>query len=199
LKILLVDNYDSFTYNLAHYLEQFPIALSIVRPPEIPWKNLNKFDGIVLSPGPGLPSDSDYHNQIISESKLSIPILGICLGHQAIGAFFGVKLKKLPKVLHGIQNTCNILVDDPLFMDVPKSFTIGHYHSWILDDQTFSSYLEILANDEEDSIMVFKHKKASLYGIQFHPESILTPHGFLLLKNWITLIRDQKNPRPLPK
>ncbi len=186
-RILIVDNYDSFTFNLVHYLEEIPgVEVFVFRNNEITVEDAGKYDAIVISPGPGLPSEAGITLTLIRKYAGQIPILGVCLGHQAIAEAFGGKLRQLQEVIHGLERKCIVLKsDDPIFENIPTEFIAGRYHSWVPDEKTFPSTLEVLAVDENNCIMVLKHKHHSVYGMQFHPESIMTPEGKRLLRNWV--------------
>lgn len=187
--ILLLDNYDSFTYNLQQYLAELTEEEIIVcRNDEISLDEVNHFDRIVLSPGPGLPEDAGILIPLIKRYASTKPILGVCLGHQAIAMAFGGGLKQLQQVLHGIPREVNILKkDDPLFNSMPENFVAGRYHSWVPDENNWSPDLEVLAVDNDQNIMILKHTIFPVYGMQFHPESILTPYGKDLIKNWLAI------------
>lgn len=185
--ILVVDNYDSFTYNLVHYLEALNCKVTVLRNDEIELEEVKNYDKILLSPGPGLPSEAGLLNKIIKEYASSKSILGICLGQQAIGEVFGSTLKNLEKVYHGTATKAKILVDDEsLFKNIPTEFWVGRYHSWVVEKSDLSPDLEVTSVDENGEIMSLRHKFFDVRGVQFHPESILTPHGKQILENWIS-------------
>jgi anthranilate synthase component 2 len=185
-KIVIIDNYDSFTYNLVHYLEELDCEVTVLRNDEFELEELKSFDDIILSPGPGMPSESGLLNQVIVTYASSKKILGICLGQQAIGEVFGGSLLNLDKVYHGIATTINVLVgDEILFQNLPKQFEVGRYHSWVINPTDFPEDLEVTASAENGEIMAIRHKTYNVKGVQFHPESILTPHGKTILSNWI--------------
>ncbi|WP_447636508.1 anthranilate synthase component II [Flavobacterium microcysteis] len=185
--ILVVDNYDSFTYNLVHYLEALDCQVTVLRNDEIELEEVKNYDKILLSPGPGLPSEAGLLNQIIKEYASSKSILGICLGQQAIGEVFGSTLKNLEKVYHGTATKAKILVgDEPLLKNIPTEFWVGRYHSWVVEKSNLGPDLEITSVDENGEIMSLRHKNFDVRGMQFHPESILTPYGKQILENWIT-------------
>ncbi len=188
-RILLLDNYDSFTWNLVHYLEMLTEdKICVFRNDEISLDEVAKFDRIVLSPGPGMPSDAGILLPLIKKFYAVKPILGVCLGHQAIAESFGGSLLQLSEVVHGLQRKC-ILTDnsDSFFKDVPISFDVGRYHSWVVDESTLPTIFKVLARDEQSTIMAMKHTSLPIYSVQFHPESIMTPFGKQILKNWISL------------
>lgn len=186
MRLLLIDNYDSFTWNLVHYLEELiPDKITVIRNDEITPRQLSSFDRLILSPGPGLPSESGNLMESIAEAVEKMPVLGVCLGLQALVEHYGGKLMQLPTVVHGLQRDCHIVQDDPIFEDIPRKFAAGRYHSWVADRETFPSCFDILAVDELLAIMAIKHKTLPVYGLQFHPESIMTPDGKAILKNWL--------------
>lgn len=189
--ILLLDNYDSFTYNLQQYLAELTKEeVAVFRNDEISLEDVAQFDRIVLSPGPGLPADAGILIPLIKMYAHQKPILGVCLGHQAIAVAFGGELKQLQQVLHGIPREVIVTSQEhPLFKTIPARFIAGRYHSWVPDEQNFSSELEILARDDDQNIMILKHKEFPIYGVQFHPESILTPFGKVLIKNWLDITK----------
>ena len=182
--IAIIDNYDSFTYNLVHYIEQFSTECKVFRNDKVKLSELKKFNKIVISPGPGMPSEVPVLNQIIKEFASTKPILGVCLGMQAIAEFYGSKLFNLSHVLHGVKKPCVFDKDDILFKGVISPLEVGHYHSWIIDNESLPSELKVIARDQNNSIMAIKHVKHPLYGVQFHPESVLTPNGINLIENW---------------
>ncbi len=187
-KIVVVDNYDSFTYNLVHYLEALDCEVTVFRNDEIELDEIASFDKILLSPGPGIPDEAGLLKQIIRTYSKSKSILGICLGQQAIAEVFGGKLINLEKVYHGVESHIAITVDDePLFTGIPNSITVGRYHSWSVDKSSFPSALEITSVDSNGEIMSLRHKTFDVRGVQFHPESVLTPNGKSILRNWLSM------------
>ncbi len=189
MKILVLDNYDSFVYNLVHYLEEITGGIvDIYRNDEIDIDKVKEYDYIILSPGPGLPKDAGIMPELIKRYAATKPILGVCLGHQAIGEAFGSSLTNLSKVYHGVATEMQVVGDkDGLFRDISPDFQAGRYHSWIIDKSTLSDELEITAVDDDGEIMAIKHKKYNLKGVQFHPESIMTPEGKKLLANFLNI------------
>lgn len=183
--IALIDNYDSFTYNLVHYLKEYEEDIDVFRNDEIAIETLSSYSHIVISPGPGLPNEIPFLNAVYSAFAGSKKILGVCLGMQAMVQFYGGKLYNLPEVLHGRQGSCIIEMDDPVFNTISSPFLIGHYHSWGVNDKGMPNETSVLARDLEGRIMMIKHDKDPSYGIQFHPESILCPVGKRLLYNWL--------------
>ena len=182
-KILVIDNYDSFTYNLVHYLEDLDCEVEVFRNDMIDINHVNNFDKILLSPGPGIPDEAGLLKSIIANYYKTKNFLGVCLGHQAIAETLGCDLLNLDDVFHGISTEIKVVKDDVLFTSIPKTLKVGRYHSWVVKE--LNDEFELLAHDYDKNIMAFKHKKFKLWGVQFHPESILTEHGKILLKNWI--------------
>lgn len=186
IKVFVVDNYDSFTYNLVHYLEDLNADVVVKRNDRFDLGELISFDKIILSPGPGLPRDAGLMSELIRDFHSSHSILGICLGHQAIGEFFGSKLINPEKVYHGVSSELKLVTRrNYLFKDIPEKFSAGRYHSWCISNDEFPDELEITAVDENKMIMAISHRKFDVHGLQFHPESILTGHGKTILQNWI--------------
>lgn len=186
-KILLIDNYDSFTYNLIDHLRSMRgVSYKIIKNDKINLGNIKLYDKILLSPGPGIPSDAGQIKQIIKEFASTKSILGVCLGHQAIGEVFGAQLKNLPKVFHG--NIERITVRnriDYLFKGLDKYFNAGLYHSWIISEDCFPNCLDITATARGGKIMAISHRKYDIKGVQFHPESYMTPMGRKIISNWV--------------
>ena len=187
MNILVFDNYDSFTYNLVHLVEKILHSrVTVVRNDEIPLEKVKAFDKIILSPGPGVPSEAGLLLPLIKEYASSKSILGVCLGHQAIGEAFGGSLINLDTVYHGVATDAHITVPSaPLFKGLPSTISVGRYHSWIVDDQTLPADLEVTALDDNGFIMAMQHQSLDVMGVQFHPESVLTPVGETILKNWL--------------
>ncbi len=185
-KIALIDNYDSFTFNLVHYLEDLNCKVMVFRNDEFELEELKDFDTILLSPGPGIPSESGLLLEVIKTYASTKKILGICLGHQAIGEVFGATLQNLNKVYHGVANTVTQTGNESLFNTLPPQFQVGRYHSWVINKDDFPEVLEITSLSENGDIMSIRHKLFNLKGIQFHPESILTPQGKTILSNWLS-------------
>ncbi len=188
-KILIIDNYDSFTYNLVHYVESNPnFEVEVIRNNEIAINDVDNYNTIILSPGPGLPKDAGILNDIIEEYAPTKKILGVCLGMQAIGEAFGGSLINLDEVSHGVASPIKVLdTQDELFKGLPNSFNTGRYHSWVLDTNNFPEVLKITSVGNNGEIMSFKHKKYKVYGVQFHPESILTEYGKELIANFLSI------------
>ena len=187
MKILVFDNYDSFTYNLVHLVEKIlPVKVEVYRNDQIPLEKVKEYDKIILSPGPGVPSEAGMLLPLIKEYASTKKILGVCLGHQAIGEAFGGKLINLSKVFHGIATSCKIINgSSELFTGLPSEIEVGRYHSWIVSKDNFPNELEITAEDENGYIMAMQHRTYDIQGVQFHPESVLTPKGEAILKNWL--------------
>ena len=186
-KVVIIDNYDSFTYNLVHYLEALDCEVTVFRNDEFELHELASFDKILLSPGPGLPSDAGLLKQVITAYAQRKSILGVCLGLQAIAEVFGGKLLQLNHVHHGVASTITIQAEDELYSNLPKKIQVGRYHSWVMDPENIPNDLTVTAVDENNEIMSIKHNYLFIRGVQFHPESILTPHGKTILKNWLAL------------
>ena len=187
MKILVFDNYDSFTYNLVHLVEKITNEkVSVFRNDEISLEEVKAYDKIILSPGPGIPEEAGLLLALIKEYAATKSILGVCLGHQAIGEAFGGTLINLDKVYHGVATSINILNEEaPILKGLGKQIEVGRYHSWILSKDNFPAELEITAEDENGYIMALQHKTFDVQGVQFHPESVLTPIGEKLMRNWL--------------
>jgi len=191
MKILIFDNYDSFTYNLVHVVEKIIRAKTdVFRNDKIPLEKISEYDKIILSPGPGLPSESGLLLPLIKEYASSKSILGVCLGQQAIAEVFGGKLINLKEVYHGVATKIKIKEnrnksENDIFKDLPGELEVGRYHSWIVGEENFPSDLEITAKDENGYIMALQHKDFDVQGVQFHPESVLTPAGEKMMRNWL--------------
>ena len=188
MKILVFDNYDSFTYNLVHLVKKvLPDAqVAVHRNDEISLEKVAQYDKIILSPGPGIPSEAGLLLSLIKEYAPKKPILGVCLGHQAIGEAFGGKLVNLSTVYHGISTSCKLnAAGSKLFEGLPENIQIGRYHSWVVSEEGFPEELEITARDDNGYIMALQHKTFDVQGVQFHPESVLTPDGETILRNWL--------------
>ncbi len=184
-KILVIDNYDSFVYNLVHYLEELACQVTVVRNNEVDLDSIEKYDKILLSPGPGIPDEAGLLKEIIIRYAPTKSILGVCLGQQAIGEVFGGKLINLDSVFHGVSTKINVSVDDEsLFKNIEKELMVGRYHSWVVDPN-LPFILEATSFDENGQIMSLRHREYDVKGVQFHPESVLTPMGKQIMKNWI--------------
>ena len=191
MKIVIIDNYDSFTYNLAHLIKELGAEVVVYRndQPEVQALIDNadniEFDKIVLSPGPGIPSEAGLLLDVIRTFAGKKPILGVCLGHQAIAEVFGAKLINLSDVFHGVATVGTQLGNDIVFSGLPMSIVMGRYHSWVVSRDNFPECLEITAESEGGQIMALRHKEYDIHGIQFHPESVLTPDGRKMINNWL--------------
>lgn len=184
-KVLVIDNYDSFTYNLVHYLEDLDCEVTVKRNDKLTLEEVDNFNKIVLSPGPGIPDEAGLLKDIIKRYASTKSILGVCLGQQAIGEVFGGKLENLDTVFHGVSTNITLSVDDEnLFEGLDKTFEVGRYHSWVVDTNLPDS-LEATSFDENGQIMSLRHKFYDVKGVQYHPESVLTPDGKQILKNWV--------------
>ncbi|WP_405575676.1 anthranilate synthase component II [Winogradskyella sp. Asnod2-B02-A] len=184
-KVLVIDNYDSFTYNLVHYLEDLDCEVIVKRNDKLTLDEVDAFDKIVLSPGPGIPDEAGLLKQIIATYAPTKSILGVCLGQQAIGEVFGGTLENLDNVYHGVATEIKLSVDDEsLFDGLGETFEVGRYHSWVVNSNLPDS-LEATSFDENGQIMSLRHKVYDVKGVQYHPESVLTPNGKTILKNWI--------------
>ncbi len=186
-RIVVIDNYDSFTYNLVHAIKKISgLAVDVFRNDEITLEDLEKYDKIVLSPGPGLPEESGLLLEIIKEFAPRKSMLGVCLGHQAIGEAFGGKLHNMNKVLHGVATPVTLTSNkSELFEGLPATFEVGRYHSWIVEKENLPDCFEVTSYDSEGLIMSMQHKAYDVQGVQFHPESVLTPLGEEILRNWL--------------
>lgn len=186
MKILIFDNYDSFTYNIVHALRELGENPDVVRNDQIDLDDVEKYDKIIISPGPGIPKEAGLLMLLLKRYAGKKPILGVCLGHQAIGENFGAKLRNLSEVYHGISTPVSLTKDDYLFEGLPSEFNVGRYHSWVVDKKDFPhEELEVIAEDGNGMIMAMRHKKHDIRGVQFHPESVLTPEGMKIIENWL--------------
>lgn len=191
MNILVFDNYDSFTYNLVHLVEKIThTKVEVYRNDQVALEKVKEYDKIILSPGPGIPEEAGLLLPLIKEYAATKSILGVCLGHQAIGEAFGGKLVNLETVYHGVATKIEVGGKKPdarsrLFEELPDIIEVGRYHSWIVSDEGFPGELEITARDENNYIMALQHKKFDVQGVQFHPESVLTPDGERILRNWL--------------
>jgi len=187
-KIIIIDNYDSFTYNLAHYLEDLNAEVTVYRNDEFDIDELQKFDKILLSPGPGVPKEAGLLFEVIKTYAKTKSILGVCLGQQAIAEVFGGSLINLDKVHHGVSSSINIVAsDEPMFQNLETTIDVGRYHSWVVNPADFPEVLEITSIDENNQIMSLRHRILDVRGVQFHPESLLTPNGKQILENWLNI------------
>ncbi len=185
MNIAIIDNYDSFTYNLSHLVKELGAQVTVYRNDRFEMSQLEAFDKIILSPGPGIPSEAGLLLQVIETYAGRKPILGVCLGHQAIGQVFGGKLTNLSDVYHGVDTPCHITKKDYIFDNLPDEIRVGRYHSWVVDKEELPNCLEVTGESDEGYIMSLRHKNFDIRGIQYHPESILTPEGKTIIRNWL--------------
>ena len=185
MKIAIIDNYDSFTFNLSHLVKSLGQQVEVYRNDRFEMQELERFDKIILSPGPGIPSEAGLLLDVIRSYAGRKPMLGVCLGHQAIGEVFGGKLENLSDVFHGVATEGTQFGNDYIFDGLPERIVMGRYHSWVVSRDAFPDCLEITAQSDEGQIMALRHRKYDIHGIQFHPESVLTPDGAAIIKNWI--------------
>ena len=186
MKTLLFDNYDSFTYNIAHCLRELGVEHDVVRNDQITLDEVAAYDRIIISPGPGIPSEAGILMEMLARYADKRPILGVCLGHQALGEHFGAKLRNLDEVWHGVASPLVITAPGhPMFDGLRGDVEVGRYHSWVVSREEFPEELEITALSPDGEIMAMAHKRLPVWGVQFHPESVLTPQGITIIKNWI--------------
>lgn len=185
MKIVIIDNYDSFTYNLSHLLKEQGAEVDVVRNDKFELKDLEQYDKIVLSPGPGIPSEAGLLLDVIRTYAGRKPILGVCLGHQAIGEVFGASLENLKEVYHGVQTEGTQLGNDYIFEGLPERVMMGRYHSWVVAKDSVPECLEVTAMSDDGEIMAMRHRQYDIHGIQFHPESVLTPEGKTIVGNFL--------------
>lgn len=187
IRIVIIDNYDSFTYNLSHLVKQLGADVTVYRNDQFEMSQLEEFDKIILSPGPGIPSEAGLLIDVIRTYAGRKPILGVCLGHQAIAEVFGGKLTNLSSVFHGVQTPVHIVSpnSDYIFRNLPETINVGRYHSWVVSQEGLPDCLEVTSVSDENYIMSLKHRDYDIRGLQYHPESILTPQGNIILENWI--------------
>ena len=185
MKIVIIDNYDSFTYNLSHLLKELGAEVEVVRNDKFELKDLEQYDKIVLSPGPGIPSEAGLLLDVIRTYAGRKPILGVCLGHQAIGEVFGAGLENLKEVYHGVQTEGTQLGNDYIFDGLPERVMMGRYHSWVVAKDSVPECLEVTAMSDDGEIMAMRHRQYDIHGIQFHPESVLTPEGKTIVGNFL--------------
>lgn len=192
MKLLVVDNYDSFTYNLVYVLRQQNVDTTVLRNDKVTLEQALEFDGIILSPGPGIPEEAGNMPAIIEQCAGKIPMLGICLGHQAIAEYLGAGLVNNPHVFHGVQTPIKQLdTGCALFADISGSFEAGRYHSWEVNKQNLPETVEVTAVAKNNCIMALQNREKMLYGVQFHPESIMTPDGPAIIKNFIAICKQE--------
>lgn len=186
MKLLVLDNYDSFTYNLVQYIQEIlGHDIDVIRNDQITVDEVNKYEAIILSPGPGLPKDAGIMPELIKEYAHRKAIFGVCLGHQAIGEAFGGEVYNLSQVYHGIETPMQVTKADVLFENIPETFSAGRYHSWSVRKENLPDCFEVTAEAEDGTIMAMRHKSYNVRGVQFHPESVMTEHGKQMLRNWL--------------
>ena len=183
--VVIIDNYDSFTYNLAHLVKELGTKVDVLRNDQFKIEELEQYDKIILSPGPGVPEEAGLLLDVIRTYSGKKPILGVCLGEQAIGQVFGGRLVNLSKVFHGVQTDIQLTEPDYIFRGLPARIPVGRYHSWVVSRKDFPGCLEITAESREGQIMALRHRTYDVHGIQFHPESVLTPQGKEIIKNFL--------------
>lgn len=185
MKIVMIDNYDSFTYNLVHLVRELGADVDVMRNDCFELAQLEPYDKIILSPGPGIPAEAGLLLDVIRAYAGKKPILGVCLGHQAIAEAFGARLINLKDVYHGVSTDCECLADDYVFNGMERHFVVGRYHSWVVDKHSLPECLEVTATSPDGEIMALRHREWDVRGIQFHPESVLTPQGKNMMANWL--------------
>ena len=185
MNAVIIDNYDSFTYNLYHMIRETGTTTTVLRNDAFRLEDLETFDKIILSPGPGIPEEAGQLLDVIRTYAGHKPILGVCLGHQAIGQVFNARLTNLSEVFHGVQTPCRLAEEDYIFSGMPKEFPVGRYHSWIVSRKSFPDCLRITATSPEGHILALCHRNYDIHGIQFHPESVLTPDGRTIVENFL--------------
>jgi anthranilate synthase component II len=193
MKITIIDNYDSFTYNLAHLVKSLGAEVTVYRNDKFQLPQLESADKIILSPGPGIPEEAGLLMDVIRTYASKKPILGVCLGHQAIGEVMGARLANLSEVYHGVQTPIDIVRPDYIFNGLPSEIAVGRYHSWVVSGDDLPDCLEVTAVSKEGQIMALRHKSLDVRGIQFHPESVLTPQGRAIIENWLAGPTDTEN------
>jgi len=187
MRTVIIDNYDSFTYNLAHLVKALGQDVTVIRNDKFRLEDIDAFDKIILSPGPGIPSEAGLLLDVIKAYAGRKSMLGVCLGHQAIGEAFGARLTNLSEVYHGVQTEGTQSGSDVIFKGLPRRLKMGRYHSWVVDREGLPDCLEITAESDEGQIMALRHTAYDIHGIQFHPESVLTPDGGRIVANWLAL------------
>ena len=188
MKILVLDNYDSFTYNLVHIIRELGYEMDIFRNDKINLEEITKYDKILLSPGPGIPDEAGNMKQIIREYGASKSILGVCLGHQGIAEVYGARLYNIPQVLHGVTSTAMVVdSDEKIYKGLPKNFEVTHYHSWAVVPESVPVELKVTAVNAEGLVLSIAHQNLDVRGVQFHPESVMTEHGKKIIENWINI------------
>ena len=187
MKIVVIDNYDSFTYNLVHIIRELGYDMDIFRNDKITTEEIGRYDKILLSPGPGIPDEAGIMKDVIKTYQKTKSILGVCLGHQGIGEVFGASLYNIPDVLHGVTSAATVTDStEKLFQDVPPIFKVTHYHSWAIVKDSIPADVKVTAINDAGIVLAIAHKTYDVRGVQFHPESIMTEHGKKIIKNWLT-------------
>lgn len=187
MKIVIIDNYDSFTYNLSHLVKELGADVTVFRNDKFLLNEIEQYDKIILSPGPGIPSEAGLLLDVIRTYRGRKPMLGVCLGHQAIGEVFGARLTNFSTVYHGVATEGTQYGNDPIFRGMPKRIIMGRYHSWVVDSTSLPECLEVTAMSDDGYIMALRHRHYDIHGIQFHPESVLTTEGRQIVRNWLEL------------
>ncbi|MDE6341185.1 MAG: aminodeoxychorismate/anthranilate synthase component II [Muribaculaceae bacterium] len=185
MKILVFDNYDSFTYNIVHAVRELGIEPVTVRNDRIQLPDVARFDKIIISPGPGIPQEAGLLPDLLREYADTKPILGVCLGHQAIAERFGATLSNLPEVFHGVQTDISVTAPDYILEGMGERFPVGRYHSWVVSDEGLPDCLQVTSRSDDGSIMSLRHNSLDVHGVQFHPESLLTPGGIKIISNFL--------------
>ncbi len=185
MKVVVIDNYDSFTFNLTHLVKELGVEVDVLRNNAFQLEDLEKYDKLIFSPGPGIPKEAGLMEDVIRYYAGKKPMLGVCLGEQAIGEVFGARLLNLSQVFHGMQTSIYVLHKDLLFDGLPDMLQVGRYHSWVVDKNEFPKCLEITAVSQEGDVMALRHRSYEIYGVQFHPESVLTPLGKEIMSNFL--------------
>ena len=185
MELLILDNYDSFTYNIVHAVRELGVEPTVARNDKITLAEIDRYDKIIISPGPGIPSEAGILMDMLREYATRKPMLGVCLGHQAIGENFGARLENLAEVYHGVQTEAHLVAPDYILDGMGKDFPVGRYHSWIVSEEDLPECLEVTSRDDDGRIMSMRHRTLDVHGVQFHPESLLTPDGTRIIKNFL--------------
>lgn len=185
MKLLILDNYDSFTYNIVHAVRESGVEPTVARNDKISLEEIDAFDKIIISPGPGIPSEAGILPEMLRTYAGKKPIFGVCLGHQAIGECFGARLENLEDVYHGVQTPAHVTGEDYILQGMGTDFTVGRYHSWIVSGEDLPDCLVVTSRDDDGKIMSLRHRDLDIHGVQFHPESLLTPGGIRIIANFI--------------
>lgn len=185
MKLLILDNYDSFTYNIVHAVRESGVEPTVARNDKISLEEIDAFDKIIISPGPGIPSEAGILPEMLRTYAGKKPIFGVCLGHQAIGECFGARLENLEDVYHGVQTPAHVTGEDYILEGMGTDFPVGRYHSWIVSGENLPDCLVVTSRDDDGKIMSLRHRDLDIHGVQFHPESLLTPGGIRIIANFI--------------